>query len=125
MLVLPVENTLLYIEPIYIQASEARMPQLKKVVVAMGNRLIYTDTYEQALSELTGTAAPVSPGKSQVSSTEAGKPPAQSGAMQDAAARLKDEIQAHLKRYKELMSQGQFGEAGKEIEALDRLARQR
>ena len=31
MLVLPVDNTFVYIEPIYIQASEARMPQLKKV----------------------------------------------------------------------------------------------
>ena len=30
MLVLPVEHTLLYVEPIYIQATEARMPQLRK-----------------------------------------------------------------------------------------------
>lgn len=125
MLVLPVENTLLYIEPIYIQASEARMPQLKKVVVAMGNRLIYTDTYEQALSELTGSAVQPAQGKGQATTTESGKPPAQGAATQDAASRLKDEIQAHLKRYKELMAQGQFAEAGKEIEALDRLARQR
>ncbi|HEV3198889.1 MAG TPA: UPF0182 family protein, partial [Bryobacteraceae bacterium] len=46
-LVLPVGNTFLYVDPIYIQATEARMPQLKKVVLAVGNRLIYTDTYEQ------------------------------------------------------------------------------
>ena len=39
MLVLPVGNTFLYVEPIYIQATEARMPQLKKVVLAMGNTL--------------------------------------------------------------------------------------
>ncbi len=47
MLVLPVEDTFLYVEAIYIQASEARMPQLKKVVLAMGNTLIYRDNYEQ------------------------------------------------------------------------------
>jgi uncharacterized membrane protein (UPF0182 family) len=47
-LVLPVGNTFLYVEPLYIQASEARMPQLKKVVLAIGNPLIYRDTYEQA-----------------------------------------------------------------------------
>ena len=35
MLVLPVGNTFLYVDPIYIQATEARMPQLKKVVLAM------------------------------------------------------------------------------------------
>src|SRR5207244_6360640 len=53
-LVLPVDNTFLYVEPIYIQATEARMPQLKKVVLAQGNSLIYADTYEQALAQLSG-----------------------------------------------------------------------
>src|SRR5207248_8473262 len=53
-LVLPVEDTFLYVEPIYIQATEARMPQLKKVVLAEGNTLIYADTYEQALAQLSG-----------------------------------------------------------------------
>src|SRR5208283_966852 len=51
-LVLPVGNTFLYVDPIYIQATEARMPQLKKVVLAVGNRLIYTDTYDEALAQL-------------------------------------------------------------------------
>src|SRR5207253_1047146 len=48
MLVLPVEHTFLYVEPIYIQASQAKMPQLKKVALAMGNNLVYADTYQQA-----------------------------------------------------------------------------
>ena len=52
MLVLPVGDTFLYVDPIYIQATEARMPQLKKVVLAVGNRLIYADTYDQALAQL-------------------------------------------------------------------------
>src|SRR5947208_2967291 len=43
-LVLPVGNTFLYIDPIYIQATEARMPQLKKVVLAVGTRLVYADS---------------------------------------------------------------------------------
>jgi len=52
MLVLPIDNTFLYVEPIYLQASQARMPQLKKVALAVGNTLIYTDTYEQGLAQL-------------------------------------------------------------------------
>jgi len=55
---LPVTGGFLYLESIYIQATEARMPQLKKVVLAMGDRLIYRDTFDQALADLTGTAAP-------------------------------------------------------------------
>ena len=54
---LPVTGGFLYVESIYIQATEARMPQLKKVVLAMGDRLIYRDTFDQALAELTGGAA--------------------------------------------------------------------
>jgi uncharacterized membrane protein (UPF0182 family) len=52
MLVLPIGDTFLYVDPIYIQATQARMPQLKKVVLAEGNTLIYTDTYEEALVQL-------------------------------------------------------------------------
>jgi uncharacterized membrane protein (UPF0182 family) len=51
---LPVGESFLYVESIYIQAETARMPQLKKVVLAMGNRLIYEDSFEQALRELSG-----------------------------------------------------------------------
>src|SRR6185437_17132389 len=58
---LPVTGGFLYVESLYIQASEARMPQLKKVVLAMGNRLIYRDTFDQALAELTTGAPPGTP----------------------------------------------------------------
>ncbi len=54
MLVLPVENTLLYIQPIYLQSSSAKMPQLKKVIVSNANRLIYADSYEEALARMRG-----------------------------------------------------------------------
>jgi uncharacterized membrane protein (UPF0182 family) len=55
-LILPVDGSLLYVKPLYLQASNARMPQLKKVVVAMGNQLVYEDTYEQALASLSNGA---------------------------------------------------------------------
>jgi uncharacterized membrane protein (UPF0182 family) len=54
---LPVTGGFLYLESIYIQATEARMPQLKKVVLAMGDRLIYRDTFDEALADLTAQAA--------------------------------------------------------------------
>jgi uncharacterized membrane protein (UPF0182 family) len=113
-LVLPVEDTFLYIEPIYIQATEARMPQLRKVVVAVGNRLIYTDTYEQALAQLGGGRAESAP---QVAAAgepaDRGAPPGPAG-----DPRL-DRIRAHLRRYRELASQGQWSEAGRELEAVE------
>src|ERR1700693_1005247 len=68
---LPVTDGFLYVESIYIQANEARMPQVKKVVLAMGDRLIYRDTFEEALTELTGTPAVVAAAAPAVKSTPA------------------------------------------------------
>jgi uncharacterized membrane protein (UPF0182 family) len=121
-LVLPVGETFLYIEPIYIQASEASMPQLKKVVLGHGNHLIYADTYEQALAELAGrggfSAAPP-PGAEQTTSTPsttgAPPPPSVPATVEARFQRVRD----HLRRYRELASQGRFSEAGKELEALE------
>ena len=52
MIALPVGKNFLYVESIYIQAESARMPQLRKVVLAMGDRLVYEDSFELALAKL-------------------------------------------------------------------------
>jgi uncharacterized membrane protein (UPF0182 family) len=116
MLVLPIDDTFLYIEPLYIQASEARMPQLKKVALAMGNLLIYTDTYDQALAQLsaavTGGPAPQTPAPGQPAAPAAAPP-----VVTTLQQRL-DSIRQHLDRYRQLSSQGRWAEAGKELEAV-------
>lgn len=123
-LVLPIENSFLYVVPIYIQASQARMPQLKKVVVAMGNKLAYADTYEQALSQLIGdlsgnevTALPVATSQSAMTPNLQLAPDQDSQRLRQTLGTLKD----HLRRYRELTSQGKLGEAGRELEEIDRL----
>jgi uncharacterized membrane protein (UPF0182 family) len=73
---LPVTGGFLYVESIYIQATEARMPQLKKVVLAMGDRLIYRDTFDEALADLTGMPAPARPAAVTAASGSAPAPPA-------------------------------------------------
>jgi uncharacterized membrane protein (UPF0182 family) len=119
-LALPVEDTFVYIEPIYIQASQARMPQLKKIVVAMGNTLIYTDTYEQAVAELArlaGSAAPAAPTPVQAASSPQTQAPV--------ADRRVEQVRQHLERYRALSSQGKWAEAGKELEAIEAVVRGR
>jgi uncharacterized membrane protein (UPF0182 family) len=113
-LVLPVGHTFLYVEPLYIQATEARMPQLKKVVLANGNRLIYSDTYEQALAQLgSGIPPPAKPqtaAPAQVAAVAASPP--------SSDARIQD-IRQRLQRYRELVGQGRWSEAGRELEAIE------
>ena len=103
---LPVTGGFLYVESIYIQATEARMPQLKKVVLAMGDRLIYRDTFDEALADLTGAPAPVRPTPAAVASTSA---PAQgaSGKIPTLAERLR-----HLRDEAEQLA--------RELEALEK-----
>ena len=116
-LVLPIEDTFLYVQPIYIQSSQARMPQLKKVVIAMGNTIIYRDTYEQALAELAGGVLPAS----ETTQVTTSKVPAAVEARPTGDPRL-DAVRNHLKRYRELSSQGKWAEAGKELEAVEAAA---
>ncbi len=122
MLVLPIENTFLYVEPIYIQASQARMPQMKKVAVVMGNNLIYMDTWPQAVAALTGAElAQPAVGDVATEPRQAGPvtvtAPQQPGGEDPRIA----EIRKHLQRYRDLVSQGKWSEAGKELEAVQGL----
>ena len=124
MLVLPVDNSFLYVKPIYIQSSEARMPQLKKVVVAVGNDLIYRDTYQEAIAELTGLqpAAPSTPSSTAVAAP--GEPKTKSETSAGPDPRI-EEMRTRMQRYRDLTSQGKWGEAGKELEAIERLLQRR
>jgi uncharacterized membrane protein (UPF0182 family) len=117
MLVLPIENTFLYVEPIYIQASQARMPQMKKVAVVMGNNLIYTDTWPQAVAALSG-AELAQPALGGVSTEPRQPAPTAQPAGEDPRI---PEIRRHLQRYRDLVSQGKWSEAGKELEAVQAL----
>jgi hypothetical protein len=116
-LVLPVGNNFLYVDPIYIQATEARMPQLKKVVLAVGDRLIYSDTYDDALAQLSqGAQQLVAQAAAQPASTPGTAPsPAPANAPDPRLSRIRE----HLRRYKELAGSGKLGDAGKELEAIE------
>ena len=53
-LVIPVEKSLLYIAPLYVEASSQtnKLPQLQKVIVAFGGRAVMEDTLDRALAAL-------------------------------------------------------------------------
>jgi uncharacterized membrane protein (UPF0182 family) len=57
LLVIPIGNSLLYVEPLYLQAETGRLPELKRVIVASGEHVIMADTLEDALADIRG--APV------------------------------------------------------------------
>jgi uncharacterized membrane protein (UPF0182 family) len=57
--IIPIENSLLYVEPVYIQAEADAIPELKYVLVAYGNQIAMDETLDGALDKLFGPAVPV------------------------------------------------------------------
>ncbi len=57
LLVIPIGNSLLYVEPLYLQAETGQLPELKRVIVASGEQVLMADTLDEALASIGG--APV------------------------------------------------------------------
>jgi uncharacterized protein len=119
-LMLPIDQTFLFVAPVYLQAAQARMPQLQKVALAVGSTVVYEDTYEKALQTLAaiqrGRPVPAAPSQGISSAAPSTEAPvaAPAGAEPRIAA-----IRAHIERYRELSAQGKWSEAGKELEAIE------
>lgn len=58
LLVYPIGGSLLYIEPLYIEAEQNKYPQLKKIFVSYNNKIVMEDSLEAGLTALFGTEAP-------------------------------------------------------------------
>ncbi len=52
LLVIPIEQSLLYVEPLYLEATENSLPTLVRVIVASENRIVMRPTLEQALKDV-------------------------------------------------------------------------
>jgi uncharacterized membrane protein (UPF0182 family) len=120
LLVIPSGKALLYAEPIYLQAQQSPMPELRLVVLALQDKLAYGTTFEAALRSLFGgeasslaagdaaQAQPTAPVHGAVGSTQ----PAEdlNGLIAEAAKDFDD--------YQRLTAAGKLGEAGQKLDAL-------
>ena len=55
LVVIPIENSFLYVVPLYLRAEGTNFPQLKRVIVATGNKVVMEPTLDEALSALFGS----------------------------------------------------------------------
>jgi uncharacterized protein len=58
LLVVPINNSILYVSPLYLRAETGQLPELQRVIAAYGDRVVMEDTLPQALAALFGGAAP-------------------------------------------------------------------
>jgi len=54
LIVIPIEKSLLYVQPLYLQATEGQMPELKRVIVAFGNKIAMESSLDEALMKIFG-----------------------------------------------------------------------
>jgi uncharacterized membrane protein (UPF0182 family) len=61
LLVIPLDESLIYVQPIYLRAEGGRIPELKRVVVAYQNQVSWDETLDGALAQLFGRAGAAPP----------------------------------------------------------------
>lgn len=144
LIVLPLASGLLYTEPLFLQATHSRMPELKRVVVASQEKLGYGENFPGALSDLLGEqltpqlyraitgqwpdgasalgAAADSTGLrggGPAGDQTTGGGPARVGQL-PAGVDL-ETVRAHYRRYLELSGSGRLEEAGRELQKIGEL----
>jgi uncharacterized membrane protein (UPF0182 family) len=80
LLTLPVGGGLLYVQPVFVQSSEGtKLPTLRKILVAFGDRVAFEDTLTEALDALFGGDAGAPGGDQGVTPTDPGSTPPDQG----------------------------------------------
>jgi uncharacterized membrane protein (UPF0182 family) len=122
LLVIPIEEALLYIRPMYLRASGGRIPELKQVVVAYQNQIVMEATLDLALDRMFGGEAPT-PSASEPTALNADAAPDEprtSTAPSDVepSSPLAQQAQQHYAQALQAQRNGDWARYGDEIERL-------
>jgi hypothetical protein len=125
LLVIPIGKALLYAEPIYLQAQQSPMPELRIVVLALQDRLAYGPSFEAALSSLFGSETPnMAPGPNAPGPNAPAAPTTQRTANAPEINGLIAEASRDFDDYQRLTAQGHLAEAGQKLDALKQVLNQ-
>jgi uncharacterized membrane protein (UPF0182 family) len=113
-LVIPIENSILYVSPLYLRAETGQLPELKRVIAAYGDHVVMEETLGGALAALFRESVPASLNAPAPAGAERG------GSM-DARAR---EALGHYDRAIERLKAGDWAGFGAELDALRPLLEQ-
>jgi len=130
LMVIPIEESLVYIRPLYLRAAGGRIPELKRVVVAYRNRIVMEESLDVALARLfpgSGSERPKVAVATTPASDRAGMP-ADTGNRAAATSGLAEEAQRHYQQAMQAQRAGNWALYGEEVkklgETLERLRSQ-
>ena len=114
LLVVPIDNSILYVSPLYLRAESGQLPELKRVIAAYGDRVVMEDTLPEALAALFEQAVPAATLPVSAGTVVTGGP---------ADARAQAALE-HYNRAIERLKAGDWTGFGAELDALKPLLQQ-
>jgi uncharacterized membrane protein (UPF0182 family) len=125
LLVVPMGRSLLYVEPVYLQAQQSPMPELRVVVLATQEKLAYGQNFAEAVTNLLGELPKTSEeGKTEAATTRAEgaflrgqvSQTSTTPASPENLSQLVNKAIQEFEEYQRLTAQGKLAEAGQKLE---------
>jgi len=113
LLVIPIKESLIYVQPLYLKAESGKIPELKRVIVVAENRIAMESTLEASLARIFGAAGPAP--------APAESAPAPATPVTATAASLAAEARTVYERALEAQRAGDWARYGEEIRRLGTL----
>jgi uncharacterized membrane protein (UPF0182 family) len=133
LMVIPIEESLIYVRPLYLRASGGRIPELTRVIVAYQNQIVMEETLPDALNRIFGAGAarvppresagalpvilPPEPEVAEPAAARGGEAPRPAPAARDLAV-LAAQAQQHYQRAIEAQRAGNWALYGEELKRL-------
>jgi uncharacterized membrane protein (UPF0182 family) len=124
LLVIPIEEALLYVRPLYLRASGGRIPELNRVIVAYQDQIVMAETLEGALDRIFTTDSgarrpPISSTSASQSKAPADRPPTAAASRIDSAVLA--QARTHYENAMKAQREGDWALYGEEIRRLGEL----
>jgi uncharacterized membrane protein (UPF0182 family) len=133
LLVLPIGDSLLYVEPLYLRAENGQIPELKRVILAAGDTIVMRETLAEALQALfdeQGDIVPVTVEPETAPAVESGQEPVESaeppaatvisGDLADlSVAQLAELASTHYEAAQQALQEGDWATYGSELETVE------
>ena len=120
LLIIPIEESLLYIRPLYLRAAGGRIPELKRVIVAHQNQIVMENTLDLALNRL--FPADSAGGEYPADTVDGTGPPAGGPVISEPAQLPTDDLSTraldHYRRALQAQRKGSWALYGEEVRRL-------
>jgi uncharacterized protein len=116
-IILPIEDSILYVQPLYVVAENVGIPELKYIAIVYNEEVAFENTFDEALASLFGVVEPTEP----TEPTDPTPPPDEEPEEPDRPGDVDARVQALVERAARLYDQAQAALADGDFEEYGRL----